>query len=196
MEDQTMQPVSTNPSRPEDACGCAPTTGPLSESDVGTDGPAPAPPSTVEEPATAAGVPRTDNTTPRRGLKLVVTLRPTQEPGYRALLALGADGCDPVLHLAMVDGLPAALDRVPALLDVAEARWRVRPRNPTVGRPDGRRGDTDRSRPSGARDPAQRAEPSGQQESSLPATGAEAPTSAEPVVAPNRAAGGQFTLFG
>lgn len=68
----------------------------------------------------------------RRGLKLVVTLEPTGDAGYRAVLALGADGCDPSFRTAAVDGLPAALDEVPALLADAEARWQEQPRYPTL----------------------------------------------------------------
>src|SRR5687767_7205653 len=56
---------------------------------------------------------------PRRVLKLVVTLRPdggTGPLGYRALLALGADGCDPVLRAVEAADVRAAVDQVPALV--------------------------------------------------------------------------------
>jgi hypothetical protein len=67
---------------------------------------------------------------PRRPLKLVLTLTPAQTVGYRALLALGADGCDPVLRSAHVADLPAAFQELAALIAVAEARWQIQPRNP------------------------------------------------------------------
>ncbi|MGD9894805.1 MAG: hypothetical protein AB7U18_26275 [Dehalococcoidia bacterium] len=68
-------------------------------------------------------------TPPRRALKLVVTLRPDDRAGYRAILALGVEGCDPVLRSGEAADLPAALDQVPALLTEADARWQVQPRN-------------------------------------------------------------------
>jgi len=78
---------------------------------------------------------------PRRALKLVVTLRPNGNAGYVAVLALGAEGCDPLLRVAPVDDFLAALEDVPALLAEAEARWQVTPRYPTV--PDGRHRPTE-----------------------------------------------------
>jgi hypothetical protein len=66
----------------------------------------------------------------RRSLKLVLTLTPTQTVGYRALLALGADGCDPVLRSVEVADLPAAFQEIAALVAAAEARWQIQPRNP------------------------------------------------------------------
>jgi hypothetical protein len=70
---------------------------------------------------------------PRRALKLVVSLRPDDGTGYRVLLALGADGCDPVLRAVGAADLQAALDEVPGLSAEAEARWRAAPRNPMAG---------------------------------------------------------------
>jgi hypothetical protein len=74
--------------------------------------------------ATAAGV--------RRALKLVVTLRPADGRGYRALLALGADGCDPMFRAVEAADFAAALAEALPLLAEAEGRWRTRPRNATV----------------------------------------------------------------
>lgn len=68
----------------------------------------------------------------RRTLKLVVTLQPIDGAGYGALLALGADGCDPLFRSVAVADLPAALDEVPALAAEAETRWQAQPRYPTV----------------------------------------------------------------
>lgn len=68
----------------------------------------------------------------RRTLKLVVTLQPADGTGYGALLALGADGCDPLFRSLSVADLPAALDAVPALAAEAETRWQAQPRYPTV----------------------------------------------------------------
>lgn len=66
----------------------------------------------------------------RRALKLVLHLQPIGAAGYRALLALGADGCDPLLRFTEVADLAAALDEVPGLVAEAEARWRAQPRYP------------------------------------------------------------------
>ncbi len=67
----------------------------------------------------------------RRTLRLAVTLHPTDD-GYHALLAVGADDCDPVLRHVDVDGWPALVEALHALADDAEARWRTQPRNPTL----------------------------------------------------------------
>jgi hypothetical protein len=68
----------------------------------------------------------------RRTLKLVVSLRPGGDLGYRALLALGADGCDPLLRTVDVADLASALDELPGLLAEAEGRWQLQPRYPTA----------------------------------------------------------------
>lgn len=73
----------------------------------------------------------------RRALKLVLHLQPIGAAGYRAFLALGADGCDPLLRFTEVADLAAALDEVPGLVAEAEARWQAQPRYPasTKARP-------------------------------------------------------------
>ena len=68
----------------------------------------------------------------RRALKLVVSLRPGNAMGYRALLALGSGGCDPLLRAADVADLAGALEEVPGLLAEAEGRWQLQPRYPTA----------------------------------------------------------------
>jgi hypothetical protein len=92
-----------------------------------------APPSpTLNDPPTTEGAEQSGPPTAtrsRRTLKLVVTLRPDERAGYRAILALGAEGCDPLLRSAEAADLPAALDEIPALLVEAEARWQEQPRN-------------------------------------------------------------------
>ncbi len=72
------------------------------------------------------------STPTRRGLKLVVTLQPVEGSTYRAILALGTDGCDPLLRCLEAETLPAILAAVPTLLTEAEARWAVQPRYPTT----------------------------------------------------------------
>jgi hypothetical protein len=91
--------------------------------------PAPGAPAPAASAASAA----------ERGLKLVVTLRPT-EGGYQALIALAADGCDPAFRSIAVDAIGAALAAVPALLEQAETRWREQPRYRAATTP-GRRHD-------------------------------------------------------
>lgn len=97
---------------------------------------------------------------PRRSLKLVVTLRPDGNAGFVVVLALGAEGCDPLLRVAPVDDFLAALEDVPALLAEAEARWQVTPRYPTV--PDGRHRPTEavRATPASASQAAAQSEQS------------------------------------
>lgn len=67
---------------------------------------------------------------PSRTLKLVLTLRPDEGAGYRALLALGTEGCDPLFRSCAVPDLPAAFDQAVALATEAEAHWQHQPRNP------------------------------------------------------------------
>jgi hypothetical protein len=116
----------------------------------------------------------------RRALKLVVSCRP--EAGvYRVLLALGAEGCDPLFRTATADGLQAALDGVPALLAEAEERWRAQPRYPAATRP----------RPTATR-PRAESTPAGGTASQAPAQGS---PPARPAPAPKDPPAGQMALF-
>jgi hypothetical protein len=85
-----------------------------------------------ETPAVAATSPGTPPSQARRALKLVLTLQPHDGRGFRGLLALGADGCDPLLRSVEVADPAAALALVPALIDEAETRWQIQPHYPTV----------------------------------------------------------------
>ena len=67
---------------------------------------------------------------PRRALKVILRLKPTDGTGYRALLAVGADGCDPLWRSLDADDLPAALDAIPGLLADAEEHWQHAHRYP------------------------------------------------------------------
>ena len=70
---------------------------------------------------------------PRRTLKLVLTLKPGDGPSaIQVIMAIGAEGCDPLLWSGEVEDLQAALDPVPGLLAEAEARWQSQPRYPRV----------------------------------------------------------------
>jgi hypothetical protein len=133
-----------------------------------TSPPSAAPAEPVENEDAAAAAPASvDPAPPRpvatagRALRLVVTLHPG-EAGQRALLALGADGCDPVFRSCAADGLLGALEAVSALLAEAEARWREQPRNPS----------SVRTGATGRRDRAVAAAP--------PSAGANAPTGQRP----------------
>lgn len=110
-----------------------------SEQTVGADDPSSDPP----QPSASSGAETTDadqdllptvagEGTPRRTVKLVLTLRPAGSQGYRVLFALGADGCDPVLRAADVADFAAALDEMSRLFPEAEARWQVQPRYPAT----------------------------------------------------------------
>lgn len=67
-----------------------------------------------------------------RPLKLVVTVSRDGDGGRRAVLALGSDGCDPLLRVIEAGELEDALQVVPELLAEAEARWELQPRYPTA----------------------------------------------------------------
>src|SRR5216683_976034 len=115
---------------PSDACGCAP--------QVAT----PATPASFvdaeqgnsSETRVAPATPDANVPEPRdRTVKLVALLRRT-EGGYRAQLAAGADGCDPVLRLIEVPDVSDALAALGALVAEGEARWRADPRYPSATR--------------------------------------------------------------
>lgn len=164
--------------------------GPATAAEVGDAEPPPQP-EPVAEPiagnAVPAGSATADETPPppgpRRGLKLVVWLRPEGAADYRAVLALGADGCDPLLRSAGVSDLQAALDEVPGLLAEAEARWAGQPRNPAARPARAARGAPRQRPPTAPPAPAL----------ANPATAESAPPAADPH---EPAPAGQLSLFG
>jgi len=170
-----------------DACGCTP---PAASGDVL--------PGAETPPSESTPTPEVADATeaPRRTLKLVVTLALSDHGQYRASLALGSDDCDPILRTATVMGLPDALEQVPALLDEAEARWQLQPRNRSVSPAPSRRSAASR-RPAAATllpdadQPVTEVRPPGRGERDV------APSAAtEAVEAPKRPGAGQLTLFG
>ena len=125
--------------RPQDVCGCLPmapagslTKPPVAPLPLASLQAADPPPPPVVPQASEAPIPGAA-TLPRRALKVVLTLQPggadTGAAG-RAVLAVGAEGCDPQLQLLPGADLAAALAAVPALVAAAEARWQTRPRFP------------------------------------------------------------------
>jgi hypothetical protein len=91
-------------------------------------------PNSTETAAAATSVAAADAAPDRsrRTLKLVMSLQPRNGENYRALLALGADGCDPLFRSADVATLTEALALVLPLIAEAEARWQVQPRYPSA----------------------------------------------------------------
>ena len=122
----------------------------------------------------------------RRALKLVLHLQPTGAAGYRALLALGADGCDPLLRVAEVASLTAALDAVPGFVAEAESRWQTRPRYPASAK----------ARPAAAPSRAKAAQsaPAASEARESTADASAAKPLAQPP--PKSAPAGQLSLFG
>ena len=121
----------------------------------------------------------------RRALKLVLHFQPIGAAGYRALLALGADGCDPLLRFTEVADLAAALDEVPGLVAEAEARWQAQPRYPAPTK----------ARPATAPSRLKAAPPAVASEGDEPAGDASrAKPTAEP--SPKSALAGQLSFFG
>lgn len=122
-------------------------------------------------------------TPPRRTLKLVVTLQPSDAHGYHAMLAVGADGCDPLLRCVEGESLEAILNAAPDLVAEAEARWRVQPRYPPIKPPA----------------PSTAATPSEMQTEERALTADEMPTAppkGEAAPGPSAAPAGQLSLFG
>lgn len=171
-----------------DACGCTPRAA-AGVSLLGAGDQVP-----ESTPTSVAAI---DPEAPRRSLKLVVTLTPTEGGEYRAALALGAEGCDPLLRSTTASGLTAALEIVPALLDEAEAHWRVHPRNPTTAQTPARRTRADHHRAEDASPTTRTDGPIPEEQPDAPAT-SDAPLQppAEPATTPRRPTGGQMTLFG
>ncbi|HVC34229.1 MAG TPA: hypothetical protein VNL16_12030 [Chloroflexota bacterium] len=122
---------------------------------------------------------------PRRSLKLVVTLQPAGDHGYRAIVALGSADCDPLFLSLDAPDVPAVLAGVPSLLADAEARWNTQPRYPSA-RPIPKAGPPARAvRPLAPPATAPQAEAAPTQPAPAPVT----PT------AP-KSASGQLSLFG
>ena len=170
-----------------DACGCTP---PAASDDRVLSTEILSPGSTVSPTTTGAAE------APRRALKLVVTLSPAEHGHYRAVLALGSEGCDPFLRTATVTALPDALDQVPTLLEDAEAHWRLQPRNRAVSPVPPRRPAASH-RPPAATPPHRTEEPAAEDRPPEPAEREVAPPSATEVVeSPKPPSGGQLTLFG
>ena len=116
------QPAADSaPAEPPDTDACVPA-------------PTQPPTATVAETAPTHEIagPAAGGALPRCVLKLVVSLRPGNAMGYRALIALGSDGCDPLLRAADVADLVGALEAVPGLLAEAEGRWELQPRYPAT----------------------------------------------------------------
>lgn len=180
---QTPQPAVT------DACGCTPHMPTMGGSPVAaTDLPG-APARTTENPPV--------DEASRRTLKLVLTLAPAEAGHYRAALAIGAEGCDPLLHSMRVSALVDALEQVPTLVDEAEAHWRLYPRNPTSVRAPSQQPGPKRGRVSSSPLVSMATEPPPEIPSDVQVEGEPIPMPATaPVTAPTRPTGGQLTLFG
>jgi len=105
-------------------CGCIPSAR-LAETVL------PQPPDALPQPPNDPA-PETTAVSPRRSLKLVVTLQPAGDHGYRAIVALGSADCDPLFRALDAPDLPAALAGVPSLLAEAETHWNTQPRYPSA----------------------------------------------------------------
>ena len=131
--------------------------------------------------STVAG--SSENMPPQRALKIVVTLQPSGAGGYHAVLAVGADDCDPLLRTVEGDSLEAILTGMPNLVAEAQARWQVQPRYPAI-------------KPSAAATPARvRTEELAIAPDEAPAT-ATSSSEAEAPPRPSAAPAGQLSLFG
>ena len=111
------------------------------------------PPAEGTSPPTGGTPAPTPSEPPARALKVVLTLAPHRPDGnhdqprneasagvaagplYDAMLAVGADGCDPQFRSLAGTALAGALDEVPALIADAETRWQSRPRYPRPAPP-------------------------------------------------------------
>jgi hypothetical protein len=201
LDDPCDQPVPSEiAAQPVDACGCVPPparpTTPVVETER-REAARPDSTQTVTEPAGSA--PPTAVEAPGRALKIILALRPaagSETPAYRALLAVGAEGCDPLFRSVEVEGLPAALGEVPGLVADAEDRWRSRPRYPATARREAKAA-APRSRPGPAERPAPPAAATDQHGATEPES-ADAAAAPRPAPSPARkpAPADQLSLFG
>ncbi len=132
---------------------------------------------------------------PAREVKLVVTLRRGDAADWTALLAIGADGYDPVLRSVTVPSLAGALDAALRLAAEAERQWQTHPRYPAAALPS-------RAAARGSRlsvpAPATPAEgPAAPDPDTLPATADQGPDRPDPAPALTSPAArpGQLALF-
>jgi hypothetical protein len=85
-----------------------------------------------EQSEVVQGHPGDVDQSPRRLLKIVLTLRPSDGTRFRALLAVGAEGCDPLLRSLESPDLVTTPGELPAVVAEAERRWADQPRYPTA----------------------------------------------------------------
>jgi len=111
-------------------CGCIPT-GPPSKPSPDTTAPDSAP-ATASAPGVTGPA---SSGQPRRHLKLVVTLEPSGERHYHAIVVVGSPLCDPLFRTLDSPDLPTVLDAILALVSEAETVWNVQPLYPTVKPP-------------------------------------------------------------
>lgn len=174
--------------------------------------PPPGPPAAHEPDRTTRVTAQAAARESRRTLKLVITLRPApsaadpgeraaaaggepREPTYHAVLAVGADGCDPCIRPVSAGRLGAVLAEVPAFVADAEAGWQMNPRYPSTG-PPAKATNTARRRAAQAERPEERTAPSLAAAPPPPKTGGDAGV-ARPIGKPARVPPpGQLSLFG
>jgi hypothetical protein len=159
-----------NPREPADICGCVPAPGQEpgavrcldeNESAGGTD---PQLPMDTHE-----GRPLATTVRPSRTLKVVLTLRPGDGPSIAALLAVGAEGCDPLIRSITAGDLSTVLAEIPSLLAEAEARWVAQPRYATIAPPSRAKGAGRRREPEHPVQPTPGDQPATQEVSIPPA---------------------------
>ncbi len=71
---------------------------------------------------------------PARKLKIVLRVEPS-DVGVRAVVAVGADDCDPEFRVVEAGDLAGVLQSIPGVLAAAEARWISHTRYPQAPRP-------------------------------------------------------------
>lgn len=160
-------------------CGCIPTA-PPSKPSPDTTAPASAP-ATASAPG-VTGPASSDQ--PRRHLKLVVTLEPSGERHYHAIVAVGSPHCDPLFRAFDSSDVSTVLDAIPTLVSEAETAWNMNPRYPTAKPP-----STPKSVEK-ARAPIDGSGAAPSPESSSPRSKSEDPASAA------KQSSGQLSLFG
>lgn len=110
-------------------CGCMPASAP--GVDAGSEHTDTNPGPVTASASGPEGIDAAHPVLPRHPFKLVITARPQDNGGLGVVLAIGADGCDPLFRAIDVESVEVAVAALPGLVADAETRWASQPRNPT-----------------------------------------------------------------
>lgn len=154
----------------------------------------------ANEQVNAAPAPDQPEPSPLNPLKIVLSLKPTGETTYTAVIAAGTAACDPIFCTVEQAELPAIVRSIPGLVAEARTRWQTHSRYPSAQKPKAKP-VPDRQTQAGQPQPVRRTgggHPSSASEPGVPLPPAEPPAQPVPAPAPPAAeqpGTGQLSLF-